>query len=162
DVRGGAARERARGARGAHGREPARRDGAGAERMDAQGSGAGGGGRERERDDASEERTKSEMGRDEGAGMTATPAAAGKRCGARAIAQLKERLKHIAHGVLGPVVGGLAAMGLKADQVTWIGMVLGVAAGVAFFFGRSRTAAALLALSGVCDILDGELARRSG
>ena len=94
--------------------------------------------------------------------MTATPAAAAKRGGPGAIAQLKERLKAFAHGVLSPVVGGLASLGLRADHVTWLGMLLGVAAGVAFFFGRSRTAAVLLALGGVCDILDGELARRSG
>lgn len=94
--------------------------------------------------------------------MTATPAAAAKRAGPGAIAQVKERLKHFAHGLLGPLVSWLAALGLKADHVTWLGMLLGLAAGVAFFDGRSRTAAALLALSGVCDILDGELARRSG
>jgi CDP-diacylglycerol--glycerol-3-phosphate 3-phosphatidyltransferase len=41
-------------------------------------------------------------------------------------------------------------------------MLLGVVAGVAFFDGRSRSAATLLVLAGVCDILDGELARRSG
>ena len=101
------------------------------------------------------------MERGEGAGVTATPAAAAKR-EASAIAQIKERLKHFAHGALAPVVGGLASLGLKADHLTWIGLLFGVAAGVAFFYGQSRTAALLLALSGVCDILDGELARRSG
>ena len=94
--------------------------------------------------------------------MTATPAAAAKRAGPGAIAQIKERLRHFAHGVLGPLVDWLASLGLKADHVTWLGMLLGVAAGVAFFDGRSRSAATLLALSGVCDILDGELARKSG
>ena len=93
--------------------------------------------------------------------MSATPAAAAKREGTRAIAQLKDRLKHLAHAVLGPVVGGLAKLGIKADHITWLGLALGVAAGVAFFDGRSRTAALLLTIGGVCDILDGELARRS-
>jgi CDP-diacylglycerol--glycerol-3-phosphate 3-phosphatidyltransferase len=94
--------------------------------------------------------------------MSATPAAAAKRGGPSAIAQIKERLKHLAHGVLGPVVGGLAGLGIKADHITWLGLALGVAAGVAFFDGRSRLAALLLTVGGVCDILDGELARRSG
>jgi CDP-diacylglycerol--glycerol-3-phosphate 3-phosphatidyltransferase len=94
--------------------------------------------------------------------MTATPAAAAGANRPGALAQVKERLKHLAHGVLAPVVGALAALGLKADHVTWLGLLLGLAAGVAFFFGQSRTAAGLLVLSGVCDILDGELARRSG
>jgi phosphatidylinositol phosphate synthase len=93
--------------------------------------------------------------------MSASPAAAAKRTGPSAIAQIKERLKHIAHGVLGPVVGALAGLGVKADHITWLGLALGVAAGVAFFDGRSRLAALLLTLGGVCDILDGELARRS-
>jgi phosphatidylglycerophosphate synthase len=94
--------------------------------------------------------------------MSATPAAAAKRGGPSAIAQIKERLKHLAHGVLGPVVGGLAGLGIKADHITWLGLALGVAAGVAFFDGRSRLAALLLTFGGVCDILDGELARRRG
>ena len=94
--------------------------------------------------------------------MSATPAAASaKRAGPSAIAQIKDRLKHFAHGVLGPVVGALAGAGIKADHVTWFGLALGVAAGVAFFDGRSRLAALLLTLGGMCDILDGELARRS-
>ena len=95
--------------------------------------------------------------------MSATPAAASaKRQSPSAIAQIKDRLKAFAHGVLGPVVGALAGAGIKADHVTWFGLVLGVAAGVAFFDGRSRLAALLLTLAGMCDILDGELARRSG
>jgi phosphatidylglycerophosphate synthase len=102
------------------------------------------------------------MERDERADMTVTPAAAAKRSGPSAIAQLKERAKHIAHGVLAPVVRGLAGLGIKADHLTWLGLALGVAAGVAFFDGQSQLAAGLLALGGVCDILDGELARRSG
>ena len=94
--------------------------------------------------------------------MTTTPAAAAERRERGALAQLKERLKHGAHAVLSPVVSALARAGLKADHLTWLGLVLGVAAGLAFFDGRSRLGAILLALGGVCDILDGELARKSG
>jgi CDP-diacylglycerol--glycerol-3-phosphate 3-phosphatidyltransferase len=94
--------------------------------------------------------------------MTATPATAADREETGALAHFKERLKRFAHGVLGPVVGALAGLGLKADHLTWTGLVLGVAAGVAFFDGQPRIAALLLALGGVCDILDGELARRGG
>ncbi len=94
--------------------------------------------------------------------MTTTPAAAAAREATGAIAQLKERLKHMAHGVLGPVVGALAGLGIKADHITWLGLILGVAAGLAFFDGRPQYAALLLAAAGVCDLLDGELARKSG
>jgi CDP-diacylglycerol--glycerol-3-phosphate 3-phosphatidyltransferase len=102
------------------------------------------------------------MGRDEGADVTATPAAAAKRPEASALGLAKERLKQLAHGVLSPVVGALAAAGLRADHLTWLGLLLGIAAGLAFFDGRSRLAALLLTIGGVCDILDGELARKSG
>ena len=95
------------------------------------------------------------------AGVTTTPAAAAGRQGRGALARLKERLKHIAHAVLGPVVSALAGLGIRADHLTWLGLLLGVAAGVAFFDGRARLAALLLAAGGVCDILDGELARRA-
>jgi phosphatidylglycerophosphate synthase len=94
--------------------------------------------------------------------MTATPAAAADREQTGALAHFKERLKRFAHGVLGPVVAGLARLGLTADHVTWLGLILGVAAGVAFFEGNSQLAAALLLAGGLCDILDGELARRRG
>ena len=94
--------------------------------------------------------------------MTATPAAAADREQTGALAAFKERLKRFAHGVLGPVVSGLARLGLTADHVTWLGLILGVAAGAAFFEGNSQLAAALLLAGGLCDILDGELARRRG
>lgn len=100
--------------------------------------------------------------RDGGLGATPLPSAAAGRRPPGAVTRLKERLKHGAHAVLGPVVSALAGVGLKADHVTWLGLALGVTAGLAFFDGRSRLAALLLAACGVCDILDGELARRSG
>ena len=96
--------------------------------------------------------------------MTATPAAAARRGRSGWLAHGKERVKHFAHGVLGPVVSALASVGLQPDHLTWIGLGFGVLAGLAFFDGpRSwRTAALLLSLSGLCDILDGELARKRG
>ncbi len=94
--------------------------------------------------------------------MTATPAAAAGRRGPGGFAQLKERLKHLAHGAVAPVVGALAATGLTPDHLTWLGLVLGAGAGLAFFDGHSRLGASLLAAGGLCDLLDGELARRRG
>ena len=78
------------------------------------------------------------------------------------LAQLKERLKDLAHAGLAPLVRLLAGLGLRADHVTVLGLVLSVGAGFAFFDGKFRLAALLLLLGGVCDILDGELARRAG
>lgn len=74
----------------------------------------------------------------------------------------KERLRRAAHAVLDPVVSLLARLGLRADHVTVLGLVLSFVAAIAFFEGAFRLAALILALSGVCDILDGQLARRRG
>lgn len=76
------------------------------------------------------------------------------------LAAVKDRLRDGAHAVLGPVVSVLASLGLKPDHVTWAGLVISIGSGFAFFDGHSRLGAGLLALAGVCDILDGELARR--
>ncbi|HEY2954397.1 MAG TPA: CDP-alcohol phosphatidyltransferase family protein [Candidatus Eisenbacteria bacterium] len=94
--------------------------------------------------------------------MTATPAAAAERQKGGALAQIKERAKHLAHGAVAPIVGALAALGVRPDHLTWLGLALGIAAGFAFFDGHSRVGAALLAAGGLCDLLDGELARRRG
>jgi CDP-diacylglycerol---glycerol-3-phosphate 3-phosphatidyltransferase len=78
------------------------------------------------------------------------------------LAGVKEQLKRLAHAALDPVVALLARTGARPDQVTVLGTLLSVAAGLAFFQGRFRLASALLILSGLCDILDGQLARRLG
>ena len=72
---------------------------------------------------------------------------------------LKDRARDLAHGVLGPVVRGLARLGVSADFLTVVGCLVGVAAALAFFEGSFRLGAVLTALAGVCDILDGEMAR---
>lgn len=74
----------------------------------------------------------------------------------------KARAKRLAHTVLDPVVGALARIGLQPDHVTVIGLLLSVLAGVAFYDGQNRIAALVLILAGLCDILDGQLARRAG
>ena len=77
-------------------------------------------------------------------------------------AAYKDRLRDWAHGVIDPVVRGLADAGVRADHLTVLGLVLSMAAGVAFFDGHSRFAALLLLVGGLCDLLDGQVARRSG
>jgi len=58
-------------------------------------------------------------------------------------------------------VRGLARAGVPADALSAFGVLLSLGAGLAFFEGGFRLGAALLAASGVCDVLDGELARES-
>jgi CDP-diacylglycerol--glycerol-3-phosphate 3-phosphatidyltransferase len=74
----------------------------------------------------------------------------------------KEALRRLAHRWLDPLVRALLALGLKPDHLTVLGFVLSLAAALLFAIGRFRGAALLAAASGLCDILDGQLARRSG
>lgn len=74
---------------------------------------------------------------------------------------MKRRIAGIAHAALDPVAGGLVRMGVRADHVSALGLVLSLGAALAFFEGWFRPGALLAALAGLCDVLDGEVARRS-
>lgn len=63
---------------------------------------------------------------------------------------------------LDPVVGALAAAGVTATVVTVAGLVLNVASGVLIGVGHARAGGLLLIVAGLCDALDGQLARRTG
>lgn len=79
-----------------------------------------------------------------------------------AMSGYKDALKKFAHGVLDPVVRALLAMGINADHLTALGFALSLVAGLEFATGRFRLAAAFALASGLCDILDGQVARVSG
>jgi len=74
----------------------------------------------------------------------------------------KDALKRFAHGVLDPLVRLLLSIGLTADHLTALGFILSLFAGLEFATGRFRLAAALATVGGLCDILDGQLARMAG
>ena len=84
---------------------------------------------------------------------------AGPLASQRAGGGYKDRLKVFAHTALDPLVRGLVAIGLTPDHLTWTGLVLSIIAAVAFYDGQSRLAALILIAGGVCDILDGQIAR---
>ena len=92
--------------------------------------------------------------------MSGAPEAAAPAAGR--LGAVKRRLQNGARAALEPVVTLLARLGARADHLTVTGLVLSLCSGFVFFEGHSRMAALLLALAGLCDILDGELARRSG
>lgn len=71
----------------------------------------------------------------------------------------KEAMRRFAHAALDPLVRALAGMGLRPDHLTWFGLAVSVLAGFAFGLGRFRLGASLACLAGVCDILDGQIAR---
>jgi CDP-diacylglycerol--glycerol-3-phosphate 3-phosphatidyltransferase len=74
----------------------------------------------------------------------------------------KGRMRRAAHAVLDPLVSALARLGVRPDHLTVAGLGLSVIASIAFFEGGFRFAALLLVFAGICDILDGQLARRRG
>jgi len=94
--------------------------------------------------------------------MTQTPGAATEGGTERsAAARFKDRARDLAHGVVHPVVRALASVGVTANLVSGLGLLLSLLAALAFFEGGFRLGSALLIASGLCDILDGELARET-
>lgn len=65
-------------------------------------------------------------------------------------------------GLLDPIVSAAARLRVHPNTLTTITFLLGCAATVAVMSGRLRPAAALLLLSGLCDVIDGKLARQIG
>jgi CDP-diacylglycerol--glycerol-3-phosphate 3-phosphatidyltransferase len=78
------------------------------------------------------------------------------------IHKIKRRLRESVRRATGPVVPWLGRIGLRPNHLTIAGCLLSVGAGLAFFEGAFRWGALLLALSGICDVLDGPLARELG
>jgi CDP-diacylglycerol--glycerol-3-phosphate 3-phosphatidyltransferase len=77
------------------------------------------------------------------------------------LATAKQRVQRAARTLIEPLVTLLLSLEIAPDHVTITGLVLSLLAGFAFFGGHPRAAALVLVLAGVCDILDGELARRA-
>ena len=67
-----------------------------------------------------------------------------------------------ARRLLEPFVSALAAMGATPTGVTLVGLALNIAAGVIVGLGYPVWAGVTLVVAGVCDALDGQLARRTG
>lgn len=74
----------------------------------------------------------------------------------------KNDWKEPARGLLTPIVAGLAQLGVTPTAVTLLGLVLNILAGVAAGLGEPLRAGFLLIVAGICDALDGQLARRTG
>jgi len=78
------------------------------------------------------------------------------------VGDYKVVLKRVAHQLLDPVVRGMLALGLQADHLTVLGFALSLGAGVSFAIGKFRIASTIALTAGICDILDGQLARLGG
>jgi CDP-diacylglycerol--glycerol-3-phosphate 3-phosphatidyltransferase len=64
--------------------------------------------------------------------------------------------------LLGPTVEALARTGISPTAITLVGLALHFVGGIVVGIGEPRLAALLLIIAGVCDALDGPLARRTG
>jgi len=61
--------------------------------------------------------------------------------------------------VIGPVERALLGLGARPDHMNAGGLLFGLASGILIALGRLEAGGAAIALAGVCDILDGRLAR---
>ncbi|MBI3081692.1 MAG: CDP-alcohol phosphatidyltransferase family protein [Gemmatimonadetes bacterium] len=64
--------------------------------------------------------------------------------------------------VLAPMARSLGTSGVSPNAITTVGTLVLVGSGVAFAAAQVRLGALLLLLSGVCDMLDGKVARSNG
>src|SRR5262245_48372614 len=75
---------------------------------------------------------------------------------------IPQRVKDGFVSLVGPVARGLIRGGVRPNTITTIGTLFVIGSGIAFGLGEIRLAGALLLLSGVFDILDGQVARQGG
>jgi CDP-diacylglycerol---glycerol-3-phosphate 3-phosphatidyltransferase len=75
---------------------------------------------------------------------------------------LKARLQRGARAAVAPLVGLLIRLEVRPDQVTAAGLGFSLLSGLIFFAGHPAAGALALLLAGLCDVLDGELARATG
>ena len=78
---------------------------------------------------------------------------------ASAIERTKDGVRRAVRGALGPVVSLLDRAGVKPDHVTWFGLLVTVAGGVAMGMGHFRIGALIATAGSLMDTLDGGLAR---
>jgi len=78
------------------------------------------------------------------------------------VGDYKAVAKRVAHQILDPIVRAMLALGLQPDHLTVLGFALSLGAGFAFAIGKFRVAATVALAAGVCDILDGQVARLGG
>ncbi|MCP4547781.1 MAG: CDP-alcohol phosphatidyltransferase family protein [bacterium] len=72
----------------------------------------------------------------------------------------KSAVQAWARKVLNPLAGLILRMGFSPDALTLAGLILSLVSGGCIARGYFTTAAILLLLSGLCDMLDGAMARR--
>lgn len=74
---------------------------------------------------------------------------------------MKQAVKEAARNAVGPVADALAGLGVTPNHLTLTGLVIATLSGVAAARGSFTAAGILLLLGGLCDMLDGAVARRT-
>lgn len=75
---------------------------------------------------------------------------------------IPQRVKDGFVGLTGPVARALIRGGVHPNTITTLGTLVVIGSGVAFGYGLIRLGGALLLISGLFDILDGQVARQGG
>lgn len=70
--------------------------------------------------------------------------------------------RKLAHHITSPVVGTLSKIGITPNALTFVNLGLNVVAGYVIALGHLLPGGVLVLVSGLCDILDGALARLTG
>ncbi len=78
------------------------------------------------------------------------------------MAIFKASVQALARRILDPLAGLILRMGFSPDALTLTGLVLSLFAGLSASRGNFGTAGTLLFFGGLCDVLDGSMARRGG
>lgn len=73
-----------------------------------------------------------------------------------------EGFKTSLRGLLNPLVGWLVALGVTPNAITWVGLGLSALVGLLLAAGAFLAGAFVLIIGGLCDVLDGMVARASG
>ena len=72
---------------------------------------------------------------------------------------LNRQIVEMGYWSVRPLTQGCVALGLTPNMLTWMSLLLGIGAGVAFAFGWLGLGALQAMLSAILDILDGQVAR---
>src|SRR5213593_2062607 len=75
---------------------------------------------------------------------------------------IPQRVKDGFVRLLGPLARGLIKRGVHPDAITTVGTLVVIGSGVAFGTGAVRLGGLLLLISGIFDLLDGQVARQGG
>ena len=75
---------------------------------------------------------------------------------------IPQRVKDGFVGLLGPLARLLITSGVHPNTITTVGTLVVVCSGVAFGTGAVRLGGSLLLISGILDLLDGQVARQGG